>query len=62
VRLSYHVAAALHIHPRERQQLIELDDVAERLERELVPSGLWALVEPLTDRDLTQSRAADDGP
>ena len=33
--LSYHVAAGLHIHPRERQQLLELDDVASRLEREL---------------------------
>jgi Lon protease-like protein len=34
-RLSYWVASALHVHPRERQQLLELDDVANRLQREL---------------------------
>jgi Lon protease-like protein len=34
-RLSYQVAASLHIHPRERQQLLELDDVAGRLQQEL---------------------------
>ena len=33
--LSYHVAASLHVHPRERQQLLELDDVAARLRQEL---------------------------
>ena len=36
VRLSYHVAAALQIHPRERQHLVELDDVAARLRQELM--------------------------
>ncbi len=35
---------------------------AERLERELVPDGLWALVKPLTDRGLTQLQAAGDAP
>lgn len=35
LQLSYHVAAGLHIHPRERQQLLELDDVRARLEQEL---------------------------
>jgi len=34
--LSYRVAAMLYVHPRERQQLLELDDVAARLQRELV--------------------------
>jgi Lon protease-like protein len=34
-RLSYQVAASLHIHPRERQQLLEMDDVAGRLQHEL---------------------------
>jgi Lon protease-like protein len=34
-RLSYRVASTLHVHPRERQQLLEIDDVAARLEREL---------------------------
>jgi Lon protease-like protein len=34
-RLSYQVAASLHIHPRERQQLLEMDDVASRLQNEL---------------------------
>jgi Lon protease-like protein len=34
-RLSYQVAASLHIHPRERQQLLEMDDVASRLQHEL---------------------------
>jgi Lon protease-like protein len=34
-RLSYRIAATLHIHPRERQQLLELDDVASRLQHEL---------------------------
>jgi Lon protease-like protein len=34
-RLSYQVAATLHVHPRERQQLLELDDVASRLQQEL---------------------------
>ena len=35
VRLSYQVAAGLHIHPRESQKLLELDQVAGRLEQEL---------------------------
>jgi Lon protease-like protein len=35
VRLSYWVASTLHVHPRERQQLLEVDDVAGRLEAEL---------------------------
>lgn len=35
VRLSYQIAATLHIHPRERQHLLELDDVASRLAQEL---------------------------
>ncbi|HEV7663414.1 MAG TPA: LON peptidase substrate-binding domain-containing protein [Chloroflexota bacterium] len=35
LRLSYRVAASLHIHPRERQHLLELDDVASRLQQEL---------------------------
>ncbi|GAC1316584.1 MAG: LON peptidase substrate-binding domain-containing protein [Chloroflexota bacterium] len=33
--LSYRAASTLSIHPRERQFLLELDDVVERLEREL---------------------------
>jgi len=36
LRLSYRIAATLHVHPRERQQLLELDDVATRLQQELV--------------------------
>lgn len=35
IALSYRVAASLYVHPRERQFLLELDDVSERLEREL---------------------------
>jgi Lon protease-like protein len=35
LRLSYRVAATLHIHPRERQQLLEMDDLAARLQQEL---------------------------
>ena len=35
IRLSYRVGATLHVHPRERQQLLELDDVAARLQAEL---------------------------
>lgn len=35
VRLSYRVAASLHIHPRERQRLLELDEVTSRLQKEL---------------------------
>jgi len=35
LRLSYRIAATLHIHPRERQHLLELDDVASRLREEL---------------------------
>jgi Lon protease-like protein len=35
LRLSYQVAASLYVHPRERQQLLELDDLAGRLEQEL---------------------------
>ena len=34
--LSYRVGAMLYVHPRERQQLLELDDVAARLQRELI--------------------------
>jgi ATP-dependent Lon protease len=34
-RLSYQVASSLHIHPRERQQLLEMGDVAGRLQQEL---------------------------
>jgi Lon protease-like protein len=36
VRLSYRVAATLYVAPRERQRLLEADDVAERLQQELV--------------------------
>jgi ATP-dependent Lon protease len=35
LRLSYWVASTLHVHPRERQQLLEMDDVASRLQTEL---------------------------
>jgi ATP-dependent Lon protease len=35
VRLSFQVASTLHVHPRERQHLLELNDVAARLEEEL---------------------------
>jgi uncharacterized protein len=35
VRLSYRVASVLSVPPRERQQLLEMDDVASRLEQEL---------------------------
>jgi Lon protease-like protein len=35
VRVSYRIAASLHVHPRERQQLLEIDDVAARLQEEL---------------------------
>jgi Lon protease-like protein len=34
-RLSHWVGATLHVHPRERQHLLEIEDVAARLEREL---------------------------
>jgi Lon protease-like protein len=34
-RLSYRVAATLHIHPREQQQLLEIEDVTSRLQQEL---------------------------
>ncbi len=33
--LSYRVGALLHVHPRERQHLLELNDVAARLREEL---------------------------
>jgi hypothetical protein len=33
--LSYWVASALQVHPRERQQLLELDDITGRLQQEL---------------------------
>jgi Lon protease-like protein len=36
VKLSYRVAATLFVDPRERQRLLELDDVITRLEQELV--------------------------
>jgi Lon protease-like protein len=35
LELSYRVASMLHVHPRERQQLLEMDDVAARLHQEL---------------------------
>jgi Lon protease-like protein len=35
VRLSYRIASTLHVHPRERQHLLEIDDVAGRLQQEL---------------------------
>ncbi len=35
VRLSYKVASVLYVPPRERQRLLETDDVASRLEQEL---------------------------
>jgi Lon protease-like protein len=35
-RLSYRVAATLFVDPHERQQLLETDDVASRLQQELV--------------------------
>jgi Lon protease-like protein len=35
LRLSYQVASTLHVHPRERQHLLELNDVASRLQEEL---------------------------
>lgn len=35
VELSYRVAALLYVPPHERQRLLELDDVATRLEQEL---------------------------
>ena len=33
--LSYHIGATLQVHPRELQQLLEMDDVAVRLQQEL---------------------------
>jgi Lon protease-like protein len=36
VRLSYHIAAMLYVDPRERQKLLEIDDVGQRLQQELV--------------------------
>jgi Lon protease-like protein len=35
LHLSYRVATTLHVHPRERQQLLETDDPAMRLQQEL---------------------------
>jgi Lon protease-like protein len=35
VRLSYQIATSLHVHPRESQRLLELDEVAGRLRHEL---------------------------
>jgi uncharacterized protein len=35
LRLSYRVASTLQVHPRERQHLLELNDVASRLREEL---------------------------
>jgi Lon protease-like protein len=35
VRLSYRVAATLYVDPRERQRLLETDDVTQRLKQEL---------------------------
>jgi uncharacterized protein len=36
IRLSYRVAATLFVDPRERQRLLDTDDVASRLKQELV--------------------------
>ncbi|MBV9581624.1 MAG: LON peptidase substrate-binding domain-containing protein [Chloroflexi bacterium] len=36
VRLSYRVASALYVDSRERQRLLEIDDVTQRLQQELV--------------------------
>ena len=36
VRLSYRIAATLFVDPRERQRLLEMDDVASRLQQELI--------------------------
>jgi Lon protease-like protein len=36
VGLSYRVASTLYIDPRERQRLLEIDDVQQRLQQELV--------------------------
>jgi Lon protease-like protein len=35
LRLSYWIASALHVHPRERQHLLEMEDVTSRLQQEL---------------------------
>lgn len=35
VKLSYRVASTLYVDPRERQRLLEIDDVARRLQQEL---------------------------
>ena len=35
LRLSYMVGANLHVHPRERQHLLEIDDLTARLQQEL---------------------------
>jgi Lon protease-like protein len=35
VRLSYRIASTLYVPPRERQRLLEIDDVATRLQHEL---------------------------
>jgi Lon protease-like protein len=35
VRLSYRVASMLYVDPRERQRLLEIDDVRQRLQEEL---------------------------
>jgi ATP-dependent Lon protease len=36
VRLSYRIASTLYVDPRERQRLLEMDDVATRLQHELL--------------------------
>jgi uncharacterized protein len=36
LRLSYRIAATLFVDPRERQRLLELDDVSSRLRQELI--------------------------
>lgn len=36
VRLSYRIASTLFVEPRERQRLLETDDVASRLQQELI--------------------------
>ena len=35
LRLSYQIASSLHVHPRECQRLLELDEVTSRLQTEL---------------------------
>ena len=48
LRLSYRVASTLHVHPRERQHLLELDDVASRLQEELTHAAAREPPAPIT--------------